>query len=65
MKDFESYLRQEMQDGKIDFQIRSTAESDGRVTFYIHPEGKSGDTEDYEVAGNVLSPNKDITISGA
>jgi len=57
---FEDYLRAEMDEGKIDFAIRAERHAQGRfdtrLKFYIHAQGKNGDTKDYEVTGNSLTP---------
>jgi len=51
----EEYLRSEMASDKIDFSIRSRI-NDGRVTFYIHPDGRrDGQTVVFFVDGNNLS----------
>lgn len=44
---FGDYLRAELADGHIDFQLRAQVDGDGRVGFYIHPAGKDGRTADY------------------
>lgn len=56
MKTLEQYLKENAENGIIDHSIRS----DGK-TFYIHPDGKDGDTLDFEVDGNNLKPNSAIT----
>jgi len=56
----ENYLRSLIQRGIIDFHLRAEIANDGRVTFCIHPDGKDGETADFEVAGNQLSHNRDI-----
>lgn len=56
----ESYLREALTTGVIDFQLRASTAGDGRVVIYIHPDGKDGETADFEVAGNRLAHNRDI-----
>ena len=57
----EQYLRDGHTNGIIDYSVRSRWEKDNRITFYIHPDGKPGDTQDYEVScGNTLKHNRDI-----
>jgi hypothetical protein len=34
---------------------------DGGVRFYIHPASVSGDTQDFELHGNALTPNMLVT----
>jgi hypothetical protein len=36
-----------------------------QVTFYIHPHGKNGDTADFLVEGNTLSPDPNVTTQSA
>lgn len=56
----EEYLRAEWQrSGAIDFRIRATVSGAG-LSFYIHPIGKDGDTRDFVVDGNTLSPDPRI-----
>ncbi len=58
----EEYLRRELARGAIDFRIRASAD-DGTVRFYIHPQGRDGDTRDWVVNGNAVS--RDPRISRA
>ena len=41
----------------IDHRLRSSVSTDGKVTFYVHPDGVDGDTLDFVVGGNVLAAN--------
>lgn len=59
-KSFEEYLRKELSEGKIDFQIRIT-HMDGVLRFYIHPEGRNGDTIDLIVNDNQLYMVQQLT----
>jgi len=59
----EEYLRHESAQGHIDHMIRAHV-FEGRVTFYVHPYGHDGQTQDYEVAGNTLGPNRDVQYPG-
>lgn len=59
-KQLEDYLRDELADGKIDFHIRArigdahfTGNKDA-VHFYIHPQDKDGDTQDYRLEGGQM-----------
>lgn len=56
----ENYLRDALITGVIDFQLRASIAGDGRVVFYVHPDGKDGETADFEVDGNTLAHNRDI-----
>lgn len=53
--DFEQYLRENFDNGIIDFGIRTDV-NDGKVTFYIHPKNQSGTTLDYGIKSNELIP---------
>jgi hypothetical protein len=50
----ESYLRAAAERNVIDFRIRCTPGADGTTGFYIHPDGKDGDTLDFTVTDNEL-----------
>lgn len=43
----DKYLRKEMAEGKIDFAFRAAETEDGHIYFYVHPQGKDGDTRDF------------------
>ena len=45
------YLKDEIQKGNIDFSLRASVDEDGVVSFYIHPQGKDGTTEDFKLIG--------------
>lgn len=52
---FEQYLKDEFDQGKIDFSLRvSRVGEDGHPVFYIHPTGKDGTTVDFVVLDNCL-----------
>ena len=51
----EEYLADNCRRGVIDFAIRAD-NTTGKVTFYIHPTNVSGDTLDFAVKGNNLTP---------
>lgn len=38
----------------IDFRLRVELHPDGQISFYIHPAGRDGTTEDYWVDGDQL-----------
>lgn len=52
----EEYLKQNFDKGIIDHAIRANKDGDGSITFYIHPNGFSGDTLDYAVNGDEIMP---------
>lgn len=55
----EEYFRKNS-DKTPDHIVRCSVIGDD-VTFYIHPHGHDGDTEDFLVKGNNLSPDPKIT----
>ena len=57
---FEAFLRTHLNRGIIDFSVRARKKFNGRITFYIHPQGQDGDTFDYEVDGMNLRPDPDV-----
>ena len=56
MKTFEQYLTDAASNGVIDFRIRTLENGDGGLDFYIHPVNQDGDTGDFEVLGNSVTP---------
>jgi hypothetical protein len=50
----EAFLRAGIARNVIDFAIRAQKNSDGRISFYIHPARESGDTADFVVRENDL-----------
>jgi hypothetical protein len=50
----ERYLRKAIIEGKIDHAIRASISAKGNVVFYLHPQGKDGDTLDFRVEGNTV-----------
>ncbi len=56
-KTLEQYLRDASVDNTIDFRIRATAYTSAPTSFYIHPQGKDGETLDFTVIGNALVSN--------
>lgn len=43
------YLKKELAEGKIDFEIRVTLNDRSDPEFYIHPIGKDGATADFVI----------------
>ena len=39
----------------IDHSIRAQLHEDGRISFYIHADGRDSDTQDFWVNGNTLT----------
>lgn len=54
--DLENFFRANFNDLVIDYSIRVQVEMDGAVTFYIRPQDKNGETLDFRVMGNTLTP---------
>jgi hypothetical protein len=55
-KNLETYLRKNCEQNIIDHALRAEVAADGTVSFYVHPQGADGETLDYSVAGNTLTP---------
>lgn len=55
-KTLEQYLIDAAAAGQIDHTLRATTDLSGNVIFYIHPQNASGETADYLVVGNGVSP---------
>ncbi|MEE9540519.1 MAG: hypothetical protein V3V85_03375 [Candidatus Thorarchaeota archaeon] len=53
-KSLGTYLKESIEAGAIDHVLRASVDATGKLTFYIHPHGKDGDTQDYEVDENRL-----------
>jgi hypothetical protein len=56
LKNLEEYLKESIENNNIDHAIRTQIDSDGKVSFYIHPYGADGDTLDFKVEDNQLIP---------
>ena len=52
----EQYFRSANANGVIDHSLRAQVDGEGKVTFYIHPAQISGETLDFKVEGNLLTP---------
>ena len=55
MKTLEQYFHENMDRDVIDFSVRARSFGSGRVGFYIHPDGRDGETLDFMVQGNTLA----------
>lgn len=55
MKTLEQYFHENMDRDTIDFLVRARSFGSGRVGFYIHPDGRDGETLDFMVQGNTLA----------
>ena len=56
----EEYFAADFARGVIDHMVRANVDSEGVVTFYIHPAGHDGNTLDLEVSRNALRPNPKV-----
>jgi hypothetical protein len=54
-KSLEQYFRSDLQRLVLDHRIRAQLDAKGDVVFYIHPDGRDGDTLDFKVVGNTLT----------
>lgn len=48
---FQEYLERSEQAGAIDFALRIARTPDGKLDFYIRPQGRDGETGDFTVSG--------------
>lgn len=55
MKTLEQYFHENMDRDVVDFSVRARSFGSGRVGFYIHPDGRDGETLDFMVQGNTLA----------
>lgn len=53
--DFETFLAQEMREGKSEFRMVTMHTARG-IEVYLHPLGSNGDTRDFGIKGNKLEP---------
>ena len=75
MRTFERYLADNIRNGVIDFSLRATIDdtdrrtgekfSSPRVTFYIHPANKDGDTADFIVKSQTVITASDTLAQAA
>jgi len=63
MRTLEQYFKDCSEKNIIDFSLRAeaTKQYDTKTRFYIHPEGKDGDTLDFYVLENSLTTIQDMT----
>lgn len=47
---FEEFLERAEKAGTIDFHLRTVRSPEGKLDFYIHPQGKDGETGDFTVS---------------
>lgn len=55
MAALDQYLKENFQQGIIDFALRATVDAEGECSFYIHPAYVPGTTLDFVVVGNNLA----------
>lgn len=51
--------------GTIDFHLRIVRNPDGLLDFYIHPQGKDGETGDFTVSGAFVTKIRDNLGAGS
>lgn len=56
MKNLQQYFQENWDRNVIDHALRAQPTEDGRIHFYVHPDGHDGDTLDFIVEGNQLTP---------
>ena len=54
MKTLERYFHENLDRDVIDFAVRARHYGNGQIGFYIHPNGRDGETLDFNVVGNEL-----------
>lgn len=59
-KTFEEYFRENLGKGIIDFSLRVSMDKFGTICFYIHPDGKDGETDDRTVVRNTCILRRDL-----
>jgi len=60
-KTLEDYFRNGIDKNIIDFAVRAERTDEDRIVFYIHPLNQDGETADFEINGNELEHNRDIS----
>ena len=61
----QAYLEYAEANGVSDFRLRIVRSPEGHLDFYIHSDGKDGDTGDFNVVGNVVLPLPDRMAAGS
>lgn len=56
MKTLHVYLQENLDRGVIDHSVRCVKGPNGEIDFYIHPTGVDGDTLDFTIHANEISP---------
>lgn len=63
--DFQEYLERVERAGIIDFQLRIMRTPEGKLDFYIHPEGRDGETGDFTVSGAFVTKIRGNIAAGS
>lgn len=56
MKTLETYLKENFEKNISEHSVGVFSAENGEVRFYIHPQGKNGDTLDFIAKGNAMEP---------
>jgi len=56
MKTLENLIDDVLEQNRCDFRFRAHRNQHGQITIYVHPIDISGDTLDFAVSGNTLTP---------
>jgi hypothetical protein len=62
---FQDFLERAEAANVIDFRMRIVRSPKGHLDFYIHPDGKNGDTGDFHVSGSFVTPMRDNLATGS
>lgn len=62
---FEEYLERAEKAGAIDFHLRIMRTPQGKLDFYIHPQGRNGETGDFTVSAAFVSKIKNHVAAGS
>lgn len=61
----QEYLERAETAGVIDFHLRTVRTPEGKLDFYIHPQGHDGETGDFTVSGSFVSKIKGNVAAGS
>ena len=62
---FQEYLERAEKAGAIDFHLRIMRTPEGKLDFYIHPQGRDGETGDVTVSAAFVSKIKNRVAAGS
>jgi hypothetical protein len=61
----QEFFDRAMAGGVIDFHLRLVRNPDGLLDFYIHPQGRDGETGDFTVSGAFVTKIRDRLAAGS